>query len=301
MQRPCWRLVGECDPVVMTKGYDYSAPDSIERLNSNSLPTFEPNLDCTSVHPDRQVTDFIDWSSIPNFGYIVSGRLRSILESFHLPTHCFFPLSLTHDGEQIAGYSWLHLPHPDIEIPYDATAEYAESLIMQSDLADVDLLRLYHPKCFAYCFVTDRLKNAIEDADITGLRFANPRLFRRLPIGSSSQTNVASAPWRKEQRRKTPKQFLRFVEFCESEPGMRNEIPWEWFLSVGPDEIDEMLTACPAATLERLRKQVLSAPRTDDAWDAARFLWFTGRNDVEVKQAWRTVVELLRPRFDHEI
>ena len=116
---------------------------------------------------------------IKNTGYLVSPRLRALLEQFTLPAHRFYPVPMTHRGKPVAGYSWLQLPGPRLPLTEGSSAAEAEAAITAvPELAGVDLLRLYRPSRFAYCFVSDPLRRAVEAAGITGVRFGTAKLFR---------------------------------------------------------------------------------------------------------------------------
>lgn len=191
MQGPCWTLseatigTGRVFPQhqEMGRGYDYDAPDSVHRVPLDSLPAFEPNFNTVVVHGHARLTDLLSSGVIVVAGYLVSPRLREVLEGSRLPLHRFYPVPMTHRGKSVSGYSWLHLPAAAVDIRHDATPAEAEAAIRAvPGLAECDLLRLNEPDRFAYCFVSDPLRRAIEAAGITGVRFGTARLFRN-PTG----------------------------------------------------------------------------------------------------------------------
>lgn len=163
----------------MGTGYDYDAHDSVHNLPFDGLPEFEPNFNTVLLDEHAAVTDLISSAPIRNCGWLVSGRLRAVLDSFRLPCHRYFSLPVVHHDRTIPDYWWLQLPQPPVVIPADSTASHAEDIIRASDsLRDVAMFRLYRPARFAYCFVRQDLRTAMENAAITGVRFATSRLFR---------------------------------------------------------------------------------------------------------------------------
>lgn len=184
MERPCWTLNEAIYRVYpqhqeMRPGYDYAAPDSVHRLPYDSLPDFEPNFNTIVVHGHARLTDLLSSSPIRNCGYVVSGRLRAVLERYALPPHRFYPVPATHRNKPVAGYFWLHLPEPPLPLTEGSTVEEAEAVITAStSLASLDMLRLYRPTRLAYCFVSDQLRQAVEEAEVTGVRFVRAKLFR---------------------------------------------------------------------------------------------------------------------------
>jgi hypothetical protein len=162
----------------MGAGYDYDAPDSVYNLSFDALVEFTPNFNTVILDDSAVLTDLVSSAPIRNSGFIVSSRLRTIIDEFPLPTHRYYPLPVEHRGNAITDYWWLHLPQPEITIPPDAKREAAENAILNSEISDVALFRFYRPPRFAYCYVRADLRLAIENAGVTGVRFATSRLFR---------------------------------------------------------------------------------------------------------------------------
>ena len=188
MRSPCWTLNHATDGIgrrtypqhqEMGLGYDYAAPDSVHHLPYDSLPDFEPNFNTVFVHGHARLTDFLSSAPIRNTGYLVSERVRVVLERFALPPHRFSPIPVMHRHKPVGSYFWLQLPEPRVPLTEGSTVEEAEAALTSSvELASLDLLRLYHPTRFACCFVSDPLRRAMEEAEITGIRFGKAKLFR---------------------------------------------------------------------------------------------------------------------------
>src|SRR5262245_9185237 len=98
MHGRCWTLnesatgIGRTVPQhqEMGRGYDYDAPDSVHKLPYDALPDFEPNFNTVVIHGHARLTDLISSAPIRNTGYLVSPRLRAVLEQFALPPHRFY-------------------------------------------------------------------------------------------------------------------------------------------------------------------------------------------------------------------
>lgn len=183
----CWTLnnategIGRAYPQHQEMGrkYDYDAPDSVHKLPYDVLPDFEPNFNTVVVHGHARLTDLLSSAPIKNTGYLVSSRLREVLEGFVLPPHKFYPVPMTHRSKPVAGYFWVQLPEPRLSLDEGSSVEAAEVAILSTPgLADLDLLRLYRPTRFMYCFVSDPLRRAMASARITGVRFGTAKLFR---------------------------------------------------------------------------------------------------------------------------
>ncbi|HCO25896.1 MAG: hypothetical protein CME31_05240 [Gimesia sp.] len=163
----------------MGSDYDYDAPDSVHQLSFDSLPEFEPNFNSILLDDRAILTDLISSSPVKNCGWLVSGKLKAILDTFTLPLHQYFPVPVLHRGQKIPDYRWLQLPQAPVNIPPDAVYSDAEDLILACGaLHDIALFCLYRPPRFVGCYVRQDLKNAIETAGITGGRFTTSRLFK---------------------------------------------------------------------------------------------------------------------------
>jgi hypothetical protein len=101
------------------------------------------------------------------------------LEQFALPPHRFYPVPAIHRGKPIPGYFWLQLPQPRLRLTEAMSPTQVEERIASVPaLAALDLLRLYFPERYAYCFISNPLRSALEAAKITGVRFGTAKLFR---------------------------------------------------------------------------------------------------------------------------
>jgi hypothetical protein len=163
----------------MGRDYDYGAANSVHKFPYDAIPDFEPNFNTVLIHGQAKLTDLLSSAAIIDTGFLVSARLRGLLEQFTLPLHRFYPVPTTYRHKPVAGYFWLQLPEPHLALTEGSSVAEAEAAITgDPELAAVDLLRVYHPSRFAYCFVSDPLRRAIESAGITGVRFGTAKVFR---------------------------------------------------------------------------------------------------------------------------
>jgi hypothetical protein len=209
MRKLCWTLnhategIGREYPQhqQMSAGYDYDAPNSVHRLPDDSLPDFEPNFDTAVIHGHARLTDLLSSAPIRNTGFLLNDRLRAVFRQFSLPPHRFYPVPIIYRRKAIEGYYWLQLPEPPVPLAEDASVEVLEEVIASDQqLASLDMLRLYRPARFAYCFLSDPLRLAMESAKITGVRFGTSKLFRQASAASPTWPHVAAKSDRRDGR-----------------------------------------------------------------------------------------------------
>lgn len=163
----------------MGQGYDYEGARSVHRLSCDALPLFEPDFHTVILERGAKLTDLISSAPLSTPGFVVSSKLREVLEAHRLPQRKYFPLPMLHHGKPVSGYFWLHLPHTPVPLTEDTSPSDAEAIIQSDeDLRVLDLLRLYRPARFAYCFVSGPLCAAMEAAKISGVRLGSSKIFR---------------------------------------------------------------------------------------------------------------------------
>lgn len=91
------KVVGTDFPQVyqFIKGYDPHAPHALCSLYDyvDTFPDYTPELDGLRLSRYAKLTDFVS-GGFSSFLYIVSGRVKDLLENFHLCPHRFYPLGL---------------------------------------------------------------------------------------------------------------------------------------------------------------------------------------------------------------
>jgi hypothetical protein len=93
----------------MAPGYDYEANNSVYALSREveKLPDYEPNLDYFIVHSKARLSDILSVATIYG-GFLISEKLKTVLEQFKLPTHKFYPARLQYK-KQFYNYYWMHI------------------------------------------------------------------------------------------------------------------------------------------------------------------------------------------------
>lgn len=93
----------------MAPGYNYKAPNSVHALSREveKIPDYEPNLDYFIVQGRAKLSDILSVAPVSG-GFLMSAKLKNILEQFRLPTHKFYPAKLQHK-KQFYDYYWMHI------------------------------------------------------------------------------------------------------------------------------------------------------------------------------------------------
>lgn len=99
-------LVGE---ITFSSNHSYSI------FSHHNLPEqFVPTETIKLANSAKQ-TDFISTGLISGFGFVVSEKLKNILEQFKLVQHKFYPIPLVHKQRKLEDYYWLHMYQPKQE------------------------------------------------------------------------------------------------------------------------------------------------------------------------------------------
>jgi hypothetical protein len=93
----------------MAPGYNYKASNSVYALSKavEKLPDFTPNLDHFVAHGKAKLTDLLSVASA-NGGFLISNRLKILLEKFNVAQHRFYPAKVSHKKE-LYEYYWMHM------------------------------------------------------------------------------------------------------------------------------------------------------------------------------------------------
>ncbi|MFL9484508.1 imm11 family protein [Chitinophagaceae bacterium LWZ2-11] len=93
----------------MSLGYDYKATNSVHALSraNQSLPNFSPNLDYFVVNKQAKLSDLLSVSVIRG-GFLISNKLKEILEKHNLPEHQFYSAKIQFKTK-FYDYYWLHI------------------------------------------------------------------------------------------------------------------------------------------------------------------------------------------------
>ena len=95
----------------MFKGYDYSASDSVHNFRKNDflIKGNIPNFDTIKMNGLSKVTDLISQCVISGNGFIISKKLKEILEKYKLPKHWFFPVKILRRKEFLEDFFWFEI------------------------------------------------------------------------------------------------------------------------------------------------------------------------------------------------
>ena len=84
-------------------------------FSHHNLPEqFIPNETIKLANSAKQ-TDFISTGLISGYGFIISERVKNVLEQFKLVQHKFYRIPLVHKQKKLDGYYWLHMHQPQQE------------------------------------------------------------------------------------------------------------------------------------------------------------------------------------------
>lgn len=148
-------------------------------LNSGLLHDWTGPLPTLLVAKGAKLSDLLSSGPTSHCGLLLSTKMRTVLEGFALGEHRYIPAPLEHRQQSVEGYWLLHLPAPVIPATEGISPTEMEALIQADpELATVDLLHLERPARYAYWFVSQPLKTALEVAGVTGVRFGTAKIFR---------------------------------------------------------------------------------------------------------------------------
>jgi hypothetical protein len=186
VERPCWTLNHATDGIgpAYPQLRGFAAPlapahdAALDDLPYGQLPD-DMAFPTAILAPGATRTDLVstNWSGL--FGFLVSDRLRGLLDRFRLPLHRYYPAPLEHRKRAVSGYWWLYLPAPDLPLTDEMAPAEVEAVIAADPvLGAVDVLRVYAPARYGYCYIGGAVRAALEAAGVTGVRFGTAKLFR---------------------------------------------------------------------------------------------------------------------------
>jgi len=136
--------------MVFPTGYNlqwYDQPNSMTKITNDKFPDNNPEF-IFELDPKAKLTDFISQSIINARGFLISEKVKSILEKFALPQHKFYSAKVFYNGKPIQ-YYWLHLlDNLYSEIDYTSSKFYhgltqgwKTSDVIVNSLDDIVILR----------------------------------------------------------------------------------------------------------------------------------------------------------------
>ncbi len=118
--------------IKLDEGKSVNDPDFIWNLSTSSFPDFTPTIGTIVVRDGAKLTDFISSATISS-GFIISQRVKSILENFRLATSKFYKCSLLHKDILIEGYYYLHTLN---KLVFEIDFERSSFNIMSSNVVE---------------------------------------------------------------------------------------------------------------------------------------------------------------------
>jgi hypothetical protein len=110
---------------------------------------------------------------------LISRKLRTIFDQFNLGEHCLLEAPLKHRNKDLADFWFLFVAPVSLPVSNTASSEEVEELIQETQsLASVEIMNIDQPPRYAYCYIGDPLRHAIEEAKVTGIRFGTAKIFR---------------------------------------------------------------------------------------------------------------------------
>ena len=178
-------------------------------VKHNEFPDFRPNLEL-EMHPKTKPTSYLDSTAGLTSGFIIDKDFKSIISSFKLPRHHFYPIKVYKKNELLE-YYWFHYIVDDFWEFIDKEQSYAEVVFMETPTKigvekNIPILSkeqiigeeeklplnknlrigkivmkkeffsygLYKIGCLSYnTIISESLKQALEQKDITGMEI-NP-------------------------------------------------------------------------------------------------------------------------------
>jgi hypothetical protein len=168
--------IGRTFPQHQTMGgstYDYRAADSVHNIPHCRFADFEPNFNTVFLPGSVRPTDLVSSSPLPSWGLLVSRRFLSLLNLVELPPHKVYAVPVEHRRRKLSGYHFIHFPVLELDLP--PSTSLVESLKAQAAIKREivgDLFRYESVIDFAKWLVSDRLRVAIQDLDLTGMEFS---------------------------------------------------------------------------------------------------------------------------------
>ena len=93
----------------------FNIENSFRIFSHHNLPVeFNPTETIKLANSANQ-TDFISTGSITGNGFIVSERLKDVIQQFSVVNHRFYEIPIVHRQKSLKGYYWFHMYNPEQE------------------------------------------------------------------------------------------------------------------------------------------------------------------------------------------
>jgi len=94
--------------IILEPGKTVKDSNFIWQIDKSEFPSFSPNTGTLKLMNGSKVTDFISAATI-SWGFIISKKVKKILENFSLPPIRFYKCPIIHKGKIIENYFLMHL------------------------------------------------------------------------------------------------------------------------------------------------------------------------------------------------
>ena len=169
----------------------FENPDFIGKF-----PDFNINLEYIKINDKARILDFMTFSPLVSCGkFLISDKVQDLIKNFNLPPYKLYPVKLFHKKTVFENYKLFYCPFLDFDkidfqksifheglpmfnrgyIDVNNKEEYlnhtglksVEKIVLNSNCnKDYDLIRV---RIAAFYFISERLKEMIELANLTGL------------------------------------------------------------------------------------------------------------------------------------
>ncbi len=185
----------------MSEGYNYLASNSYRNLKHHTFPEFIPNLSAFQLHKKAKLTDFVSTVN-PYFGFLLNERTKQLLDRFKLPPHKFYDADIQQNNKIHNAYFLFHfISDFSDKIDFNKTIFYLWDTFEESEsfqVSNVDELKKKYKSVSSLVsikshkivfqkrhtfdfdifrlsffdtstYISQRLKTALEEANITGI------------------------------------------------------------------------------------------------------------------------------------
>ena len=196
----------------MQEGYDYDIPCGVYEVGRyvDKLPDFEPIMGKVILAPGAKLTDVISTAYFSSAGFVVNQKALSVFTAHKLPLHKAFPLTVVFEGNEYP-YFWLHLASKEWQLIDFGRSKYMKTSPLGEKIGDIPIysyddfikeqskgyqgysyrfewvyiysnkikLDLFSTGAGLFgTFVSEVLKNSLENSGIVGFRFVKlpPRI-----------------------------------------------------------------------------------------------------------------------------
>lgn len=117
------KIIGHYPQSSLKPGYAPRLPNGHWNIRSHKFAEFSLNYELV-LNKKAKPTNYLDGYD-NNFGYLVDGKFKKILQKFNLPPHRFYPIKV-YQKDTLLEYYWFHFIIDDFWDFIDSNESYAE-------------------------------------------------------------------------------------------------------------------------------------------------------------------------------